>query len=90
VPTLHRSGGNETIYGLTRITLLRILLARIDHEQPAEPAEVAAATIESPQEREVAYLAGAVDICDLERRLRVIDGRGRGDWSPISHGLYAC
>ena len=47
-------------------------------------------TIESPQERDAAYLAGAVDICDLERRLRVIDGRGRGDWSPISHGLYAC
>ena len=46
--------------------------------------------IESPREREAAYLAGAVDICDLERRLRVIDGRGRGDWSPISHGLYAC
>jgi len=47
-------------------------------------------TIESPATRESAYLAGAVDICDLERRLREIDGRGRGDWSPIAHGLYAC
>jgi hypothetical protein len=47
-------------------------------------------TIESAQDRDAAYLAGAVDICDLERRLRVIDSRGRGAWSPIAHGLYAC
>ena len=46
--------------------------------------------LESRGDREAAYLAGAVDICDLERRLRVIDSRGRGHWSPISHGLYAC
>ena len=47
-------------------------------------------TIESAEDREAAYLAGAIDICDLERRLREIDGRGRGAWSPIAHGLYAC
>ena len=47
-------------------------------------------TLEGPQDREAAYLAGAVDICDLERRLRAIDSRGRGTWSPIAHGLYAC
>jgi hypothetical protein len=47
-------------------------------------------TLESPDTRDASYLAGAVDICDLERRLREIDGRGRGAWSPIAHGLYAC
>lgn len=47
-------------------------------------------SIEGPQDREAAYLAGAVDICDLERRLREIDRRGRGTWSAIAHGLYAC
>jgi len=47
-------------------------------------------SIESQQDRDDAYVAGAVDICDLERRLREIDDRGRRDRSPIAHGLYAC
>ena len=46
--------------------------------------------IEGLPDRDAAYLAGAVDICDLELRLRQIDGRGHGRWSPIAHGLYAC
>ena len=44
--------------------------------------------IESQAERDEAYLAGAVDLRDLERRMREIDGRGRNDWSPIASGLY--
>ena len=47
-------------------------------------------SIESQQDRDDAYVAGAVDICDLERRLREIDERGRRERSPIAHGLYAC
>ena len=46
-------------------------------------------SIESQQERDDAYIAGAVDICDLERRLREVDERGRRNWSPIANGLYA-
>jgi hypothetical protein len=47
-------------------------------------------TLESPQSRDEAYLAAAVDSSDLERRLRAIEARSRADWSPIAHGLYAC
>jgi hypothetical protein len=46
-------------------------------------------TIESQQERDEDYLAGAVDICDLERRMHDIDERGRGNVMPIALGLYA-
>jgi Protein of unknown function (DUF3563) len=46
-------------------------------------------SVESQQERDEAYLAGSVDLHDLERRMREIDGRGRKNWSPIAHGLYA-
>ena len=46
-------------------------------------------TIESQHERDEAYMAQAVDIYDLERRMREIDERGRHGWSPIVHGLYA-
>ncbi len=46
-------------------------------------------TIASQQERDEDYLAGAVDICDLERRMRDIDERGRGNVAPIALGLYA-
>jgi len=35
-----------------------------------------------------AYLAGAVDIQDLERRLRTIDERGRDPMTGIALGLY--
>lgn len=45
--------------------------------------------IESQRERDEAYMADAVDIYDLERRMREIDERGRRNWSPIVHGLYA-
>ena len=46
-------------------------------------------TVESQKERDEAYMADAVDIYDLERRMREIDARGRENWSPIVHGLYA-
>jgi hypothetical protein len=45
--------------------------------------------IESQKERDEAYMADAVDIYDLERRMREIDERGRRNWSPIVDGLYA-
>ena len=45
-------------------------------------------TIESQAERDEAYLAAAVDLRDLERRMREIDGRGRLAASPIASGLY--
>jgi Protein of unknown function (DUF3563) len=43
--------------------------------------------IESQHERDEAYLAGAVDIHDLERRMRSIEQRGR-EAGSISAGLY--
>ncbi len=46
-------------------------------------------SVESQTERDEAYMAEAVDIYDLERRMREIDERGRTNWSPIAHGLYA-
>lgn len=45
--------------------------------------------VESQRDRDEAYMAGAVDIYDLERRMREIDERGRRNWSPIACGLYA-
>lgn len=46
-------------------------------------------TIESQHERDEAYLAEAVDIHDLERRMRTIDERGRNSRGGIALGLYA-
>jgi len=46
-------------------------------------------TIEPQQERDERYLAGSVDIYDLERRMHDIDERGRGNLSPVALGLYA-
>lgn len=46
-------------------------------------------SIESQKDRDEAYMAAAVDIYDLERRMREIDERGRRNGSPIVHGLYA-
>ncbi|MEO5883159.1 MAG: DUF3563 family protein, partial [Caldimonas sp.] len=43
-------------------------------------------SVESQSERDEAYLAAAVDLRDLERRMREIDGRGRTNWSPIASG----
>ena len=45
-------------------------------------------TIESQAERDEAYLAAAVDLRDLERRMREIADRGRAQASPIASGLY--
>lgn len=45
-------------------------------------------SIQSQKERDDAYVAAAVDLYDLERRMREVDARGRGSWSPIAHGLY--
>jgi len=45
-------------------------------------------TIESQADRDEAYLASAVDLRDLERRMREIDDRGRADASAIAAGLY--
>ncbi len=35
------------------------------------------------------YLAESTDLCDLERRMRAIDDRGRDPVSGITFGLYA-
>jgi Protein of unknown function (DUF3563) len=44
----------------------------------------------TPPQRDLdeAYLAGSVDIHDLERRMREIDQRGRGPIYGVSLGLY--
>lgn len=44
--------------------------------------------VESQQERDEAYLAGAIDLHDLERRMRDIDERGRHGPSAAALGLY--
>ena len=41
------------------------------------------------RELDETYLAQASDLCDLERRMRVIDDRGRDAASGITLGLYA-
>jgi len=38
-------------------------------------------------ESDEAYLAEAEDVCDLERRMRRIDARGRDAESPFALGL---
>lgn len=45
-------------------------------------------TIQSQHERDDAYLGEAVDIYDLERRMREIDERGRSRSYGVSLGLY--
>jgi len=46
-------------------------------------------SIESQTERDEAYLAGSVDIYDLERRMREVDERGRSPAAAgIALGLY--
>jgi hypothetical protein len=45
-------------------------------------------SVESQSERDEAYLAGAVDIHDLERRMRSIEQRGRDHDAAITVGLY--
>jgi hypothetical protein len=46
-------------------------------------------TIESQQERDEAYLAEAVDLHDLERRMRTIDERGRRGPASVALALIA-
>ena len=43
---------------------------------------------ESQSARDDAYLAGASDLNDLERRVRDLESRARVNWSPIAYGLY--
>jgi hypothetical protein len=44
-------------------------------------------SMQSQHERDEAYLAEAVDIYDLERRMREIDARGRHATSGVTFGL---
>ena len=44
-------------------------------------------TIESQAERDEAYLAAAVDLRDLERRMREIDQRGRTAANDLTFSL---
>ena len=46
-------------------------------------------TIESQQERDEAYLAEAVDLHDLERRMRAIDERGRRGPAATALALFS-
>lgn len=41
------------------------------------------------RDRDESYLAQSVDLCDLERRIRAIDERGRDPSAGIAVGLYA-
>jgi hypothetical protein len=43
--------------------------------------------MQSQRERDEAYLAEALDIYDLERRLREIDARGRHATSDVAFGF---
>lgn len=45
-------------------------------------------SMESQQERDEAYLAGSVDIYDLERRMLSIDLRARAGATALAAGLY--
>ena len=44
-------------------------------------------SMQSQQERDEAYLAESVDIYDLERRMREVDGRSRNSFSGLQYGL---
>lgn len=44
--------------------------------------------MQSQRERDDNYLAEAVDIRDLERRMREIDARNRGPQSALGFGLH--
>ena len=45
-------------------------------------------SFESQGQRDDVYLGEAVDIHDLERRMREIEERGRGTANSVSLGLY--
>jgi len=44
-------------------------------------------SLDSPHEPDEAYLAAAVDIQDLERRMRAIDSRGRQVPTDVALGV---
>ncbi len=41
------------------------------------------------RDRDESYLEQSVDLCDLERRIRALEERGRDPCSGIAVGLYA-
>ncbi|MDP2005411.1 MAG: DUF3563 family protein [Rubrivivax sp.] len=41
------------------------------------------------RDRDESYLAQSADLCDLERRIRTLDERGRDPAAGITLGLYA-
>lgn len=44
---------------------------------------------EPQRDRDECFLAQSADLCDLERRIRAIDERGRAPDTGIALGLYA-
>jgi hypothetical protein len=57
-------------------TLIRLVQSLIDQFRPQ-------------RDRDESYLAQSSDLCDLERRMRSLDDRGRDPATGISLGLYA-
>lgn len=58
--------------------------------RPLKSALALLARAEPQHDRDEAYLADAVDIYDLERRMRAIDNRARNANAGITFGLYPC
>lgn len=44
--------------------------------------------LESPQQRDEAFLAQAVDHCDLERRIRTLDARASNRGTGLPSALW--
>ena len=47
------------------------------------------ALFQTDRDSDERYLAQATDLCDLERRLRVLEDRGRDGAAGLRVGLYA-
>ena len=47
------------------------------------------ALFQTDRDSDERYLAQATDLCDLERRLRVLEDRGRDGATDLRVGLYA-
>jgi Protein of unknown function (DUF3563) len=60
----------------TMFTLIQIFQSFLDGLRPQ-------------RDLDESYLAQSSDLCDLERRMRAIDDRGRDPASDITIGLYA-